>query len=74
MGNLGNYGEARRDFQWNVPEDFNFGRDVVDRYAADPSKLAFYFEDAKGSEAKYTFRDVSRAANRSATSVSLCSW
>ena len=31
MGNIGDYGETRKNFRWNVPDDFNFGRDVVDR-------------------------------------------
>src|SRR5574342_302943 len=71
MGNIGDYGEARRNFRWSVPEDFNFGRDVVDKYAADRSKLAFCFEDARGSGAKYTFWEVKRAANRLANVLRL---
>jgi len=64
MGNIGNYVETRRAFRWNVPDDFNFGRDVVDRYAADRTKLAFFYDDAKGDKAKYTFWEVSRISNR----------
>jgi acyl-coenzyme A synthetase/AMP-(fatty) acid ligase len=64
MGNIGDYPETRKNFQWNVPENFNFGRDVVDRYAKDRTKLAFFYEDAKGYKAKYTFWEVSRLSNR----------
>jgi acetyl-CoA synthetase/medium-chain acyl-CoA synthetase len=64
MGNIGTYEETRKNFRWNVPDDFNFGRDVVDRYAKDRTKLAFFYEDAKGNRARYTFWDVSRASNR----------
>jgi acetyl-CoA synthetase/medium-chain acyl-CoA synthetase len=64
MGNIGDYGETRKNFRWNVPDDFNFGRDVVDRYAKDRTKLAFFYEDEDGNKAKYTFWEVSRISNR----------
>jgi acyl-coenzyme A synthetase/AMP-(fatty) acid ligase len=64
MGNIGNYDETRKNFRWNVPDDFNFGRDVVDRYAKDRTKLAFFHEDARGNRSKYTFWEVSRISNR----------
>jgi hypothetical protein len=30
MGNIGNYEETRRNFRWNVPEDFHFGDVTMD--------------------------------------------
>ena len=30
-------------FRWEVPDAFNFGRDVVDRYAAEPGRPALRF-------------------------------
>ncbi|HLN91560.1 MAG TPA: AMP-dependent synthetase, partial [Patescibacteria group bacterium] len=64
MNGFGHYNEIRKNFQWNVPDDFNFGRDVVDRYASDRSKVAFFYEDARGVAAKYTFWEVSRVSDR----------
>jgi len=64
MGNIGNYEETRKNFQWNIPENFNFGRDVVDRFAQDRTKIAFFYEDAKGRKARYSFWEVSRMSNR----------
>ncbi len=64
MNGFDHYREIRKNFQWNVPDDFNFGRDVVDRYASDRSKVAFFYEDAGGGAAKYTFREVSRVSDR----------
>ncbi|MFO7181313.1 MAG: DNA gyrase subunit A, partial [Pseudomonadota bacterium] len=42
------------DFTFDVPEHFNFGRDVVDRLAADRGRVALYFEDESGRSARYT--------------------
>ena len=64
MGNIGNYEETRKNFEWGIPENFNFGRDVVDRYAQDRTKLAIFYEDAKGNKARYSFWEVSRMSNR----------
>ncbi len=64
MKGIGHYKEIRKNFEWNVPDNFNFGRDVVDRYASDRSKVAFFYEDAKGVTAKYTFWEVSRISDR----------
>ena len=32
-GNEFNYEEVVRSFQWEVPEKFNFSRDVIDKFA-----------------------------------------
>ena len=34
MANIGDYEKTYADFDWKTPERFNFGRDVVDRWAA----------------------------------------
>lgn len=64
MNGFDHYKEIRKNFQWNGPDNFNFGRDVVDRYASDRSKVAFFYEDAGGVAAKYTFWEVSRISGR----------
>ena len=40
MANMTNYAQERAAFRLDVPETFNFGFDVVDQWAQDPSKLA----------------------------------
>ena len=47
-----------------TPATFNFGADVVDAWARDPSKLALVWCDAEGNERRLTFDDVSRASSR----------
>jgi len=49
------YAEARADFTWDPPARFNFARDVVDRWAADPTRLAIHWVDDAGHEKKLTF-------------------
>jgi acetyl-CoA synthetase/medium-chain acyl-CoA synthetase len=50
------------DFRWNVPATFNFATDVVDRFAADRSRVALYWEDDSGRSERWTFWDFSLAS------------
>ena len=34
-GNDFHYEEVIKNFKWNIPEYFNFSRDVIDKYAAE---------------------------------------
>jgi len=56
----------RAAFRWEVPARFNFGRDVVDRFAAEPGRPALLWRDAAGAERRLSFADVARASNRAA--------
>jgi len=58
------YREAVRRFRWEVPDAFNFGRDVVDRFAEDPERPALLWRDAAGRERRLRFEDVRRESNR----------
>ena len=51
-------------FRWQVPDAFNFGRDVVDRFAADPERPALCWRGADSGERRLGFAEVSRASNR----------
>jgi acetyl-CoA synthetase/medium-chain acyl-CoA synthetase len=53
-------------FHWSVPDPFNFGRDVVDRFAADPARPALLWRDAEGKERRLGFGDVRAGTNRAA--------
>jgi acetyl-CoA synthetase/medium-chain acyl-CoA synthetase len=57
------YDERVRDFQWVVPEEFNFGA-LIDAWATDRSRVALYWEDEAGHTARHTFWDVKQASNR----------
>ena len=58
------YEDVYRRFRYVIPPTFNFGRDVVDRWAEDPEKLALLWSDASGLSKRLSFDDVKRASNR----------
>ena len=63
--NMLDYEETRRTFSLDVPERFNFGFDVVDRWAEDRTKLALVSVDPSGEHVrKNTFWDLCVSSNR----------
>ncbi len=65
--NMTDYDEARRDFNIEVPEYFNFGYDIIDDWAhRQRNKLAMIWTDQRGNERKYSFRDLKSLSNMSA--------
>jgi acyl-coenzyme A synthetase/AMP-(fatty) acid ligase len=58
------YELSHREFSWEVPSTFNFGGDVVDKWAEDPARLALIWCDEQGNERRFTFADISRLTNR----------
>src|SRR5512143_1951391 len=65
-----NYEQAKSLFRIDVPEQFNFGFDVIDRHAAEGRKRALVWTDAGGRESReYSFRDISRLSNRAANAL-----
>jgi acetyl-CoA synthetase/medium-chain acyl-CoA synthetase len=61
------YEETCRRFRWQVPARFNFATDVVDVYGADRSRVALYWENEAGREARYTFWDIAVRSRRVAS-------
>ena len=59
------YEDMKQNFKINVPDDFNFGFDVVDAWAdIEPEKLALVWTNDAGDMARYTFKDVKDNSNR----------
>ena len=63
---------SQEDFEKNlhirVPENFNFGYDVVDAYAAEqPEKKALLWTNDKGEAIQFTFADIKRESDRAAS-------
>lgn len=53
------YEEFTESFKIDVPEFFNFGFDVIDKWSeTDRNKLAMIWVSQTGEEKKYTFRDL----------------
>lgn len=62
MTDVSDYASARASFEWETPERFNFGRDVIDRLEAD--RPALIWLGTTGEERRLTFGDVSEASDR----------
>ncbi|GAB5469778.1 MAG: acyl-CoA synthetase [Rhodospirillales bacterium] len=59
------YDALRDRFRWEVPEFYNIGVDISDRWAErDPDRLALSYVDPDGQETQLTFGDLSRESNR----------
>ena len=55
------------NFQINVPDDFNFGYDVVDEWArVEPDKRALLWCNDHDEERCFTFTDISQLSNKTA--------
>ena len=62
MANIGDYATTYELFDWETPERFNFGRDVVDKWPED--RPAMVWLGTSGEERRLTFGDFSRLSNR----------
>jgi acyl-coenzyme A synthetase/AMP-(fatty) acid ligase len=63
---LDDYRRAVDSFRWQMPAQFNFGRDVVDRWAEVPERPALLWRDAAGAERRLSYADMSGLARRAA--------
>lgn len=55
------------NFELNVPDNFNFGYDVVDVMAKEaPNDTALVWENVEGDSKKFTFAEISRLSNKAA--------
>ena len=61
------YEDFKQNFKINVPQDFNFGYDVVDAWAeAEPDKRALVWCDEDDNEKVFTFTDIQALSNKTA--------
>ncbi len=58
------YQLARQEFVWERPKKYNFARDVIDRWAEDPDKLAIRWLDDDGTDISRTYADISDASRQ----------
>lgn len=61
------YEDFKANYKVNIPENFNFGFDVVDAWAeADKNKKALVWCNDHGEVKTFTFSDISRLSNKTA--------
>jgi acetyl-CoA synthetase/medium-chain acyl-CoA synthetase len=66
---LGAWRRQSEAFRWEVPDAFNFGRDVVDRRAREQDGPALCWRDAAGAARDLRWSDVRSGSNRVAQLV-----
>ena len=60
--------DFRQHLEFNVPEDFNFAMDVVDKWAEEaPEKLAMLWTNDKDEEKRFTFADFKAESDKTAS-------
>lgn len=61
---LDRWRRGQDEFRWEVPDPFNFARDVVGRFAAEPERPALLVRSAGGAEMRLTFAQIHAGARR----------
>jgi len=65
VSDFGSYEDFLRNYRINVPENFNFAYDVLDRIAKEePEKRALVWHTPEGETKEFTFADISRQSDR----------
>ena len=63
------YDEVYNSFSWEIPEYYNIGVDICDKWAHQRYRLALVYENEKGQVEKYTFWDLKNLSNRLANGL-----
>ncbi|MCK4790397.1 MAG: hypothetical protein KAV87_42060, partial [Desulfobacteraceae bacterium] len=54
------YEKVYSSFRWDIPEFYNIGFDICDKWAHQRYRLALIYENEKGQVQQYTFWDLKR--------------
>ena len=63
------YDEVYRGFKWEIPQFYNIGVDICDKWADQRYRLALVYENEKGRVEKYTFWDLKNLSNKLANGL-----
>jgi len=63
------YDEVYNAFRWEIPQYYNIGVDICDKWAQKRDRLALIYENEKGQIEKYTFLDLQRLSNQLANGL-----
>ena len=66
------YDDVYASFRWAIPEFYNIGVDICDKWAHHPDRLALIYEGENGRVEKYTFRDLKTLSNKLANALTAC--
>ena len=61
------YEDFKKNYKVDIPQDFNFGFDIVDGYAKErPEKKALVWCDDNGNEKTITYDELSKLSSKTA--------
>lgn len=63
------YEEIFNNFKWDIPEKYNIGVDICDKWGDDKFRLALIYLDEKKKEHKYTYWELMNQSNRFSSSL-----
>jgi acetyl-CoA synthetase len=63
------YDEVYRSFRWRIPEFYNIGVDICDKWAHQRYRLALIYGDEHGRVEKYTFWDLRKLSDKLANAL-----
>jgi len=63
------YQEVCRNFKWEIPQYYNIGVDVCDKWAGDGNRIALIYIDRQTNEQKVTFRQLRTLSNQLANAL-----
>lgn len=64
MPNMTDYDSERQQFRWAPPAQFNFARDVIDKWAGQPGLCALHWIDDHGHEVKLSYAEMAERSRR----------
>ena len=63
------YQEVYEAFEWEIPEFYNIGADICDKWASQRYRVALIYENEDGKVEKYTFWEIRRLSNKLANGL-----
>ena len=60
------YETLRSRFSWAIPDFYNIGVDICDKWSGDSTRSALVHEKHDGSVTRFTFADIRRVSNQAA--------
>ena len=63
------YEDVYNTFKWQIPEFYNIGVDICDKWADQGNRLALIYQDENGRVDRYTFRDLKNLSNKLANGL-----
>ena len=63
------YEDVYNTFRWRIPEFYNIGIDICDKWASQRNRPALIYENQKGQVEKYTFAELKKLSNKLANGL-----